>query len=66
MAIRIRKKRLSRSTGGDLVIFFFLSLGAAFMALPMVYTVSQAFKPLNELWLFPPQFCQEPNLGQFQ
>lgn len=56
MAIRIRQKRLSRSTGGDIFIFFFLALGAAFMALPMVYTISQAFKPLNELWLFPPQF----------
>lgn len=66
MAIRIRKKRLSRSTGGDLVIFFFLSLGAAFMALPMVYTVSQAFKPLNELWLFPPQFfVRNPTLDNF-
>jgi len=66
VAIRIRKKRLSRSTGGDLVIFFFLSLGAAFMALPMVYTVSQAFKPLNELWLFPPQFfVRNPTLDNF-
>ncbi|HKM18218.1 MAG TPA: carbohydrate ABC transporter permease [Limnochordia bacterium] len=66
MAIRIRKKRLSRSTGGDLVIFFFLAIGAAFMAMPMVYTISQAFKPLNELWLFPPQFfVRNPTLNNF-
>lgn len=66
MAIRIRKKRLSRSTGGDLVIFFFLALGAAFMAMPMVYTISQAFKPLNELWLYPPQFfVRNPTLNNF-
>jgi len=66
VAFRIRKKRLSRSTGGDIVIFFFLALGAAFMALPMVYTISQAFKPLNELWLFPPQFwVRNPTLANF-
>ena len=66
MAIKIRKKRLSRSTGGDLVIFFFLALGAAFMAMPMVYTISQAFKPLNELWLFPPQFfVRNPTMDNF-
>lgn len=66
MAIRIRKKRLSRSTGGDVLIFFFLGLGAAFMAMPMVYTISQAFKPLNELWLFPPQFfVRNPTLDNF-
>mgnify|MGYP000881558962 CR=1 FL=1 len=64
--IRIRKKRLSRSTGGDLLIFFFLALGAAFMAMPMVFTISQAFKPLNELWLFPPQFfVRNPTLDNF-
>ncbi|HHX01439.1 MAG TPA: carbohydrate ABC transporter permease [Firmicutes bacterium] len=64
--MRIRKKRLSRSTGGDVLIFFFLGLGAAFMAMPMVYTISQAFKPLNELWLFPPQFfVRNPTLDNF-
>ena len=36
------------------------------MAMPMVYTISQAFKPLNELWLFPPQFfVRNPTLNTF-
>jgi len=48
------------------VIFTILALGAAFMALPMVYTVSNAFKPLNELFLFPPQFfVRHPTLDNF-
>lgn len=48
------------------MIFFFLALGAAFMAMPMVYTISQAFKPLNELWLYPPQFfVRNPTLNNF-
>ena len=34
--------------------------------MPMVYTISQAFKPLNELWLFPPQFfVRNPTLDNF-
>lgn len=66
MAIRIGKTRLSRSTGGDLFIFVFLAIGAAFMALPLVFTISNAFKPLNELFLFPPQFLvRNPTMDNF-
>jgi len=66
MKIRIRRKRLSRSTGGDLLIFIILILGATFSAMPMVYTISQAFKPLNELFYFPPRFfVRNPTLVNF-
>ncbi len=65
--IELRKKRLSRSAGGDAFIFTLLALGAAFMALPMVFTVSNAFKPLNELFLFPPRlFPRNPTLDNFK
>lgn len=56
MGISIRKKRLSRSAGGDFAILLLLFLGAAFMVLPLILTISNAFKPLSELFLFPPQF----------
>ncbi len=66
ISLQLRKKRLSRSTGGDLVIFAFLAAGAAFMALPLVYAISNAFKPLNELFIFPPQFfVRHPTLDNF-
>lgn len=66
MKIRIRKRRINRSFGGDLGIFLFLALGAIFMALPMVYAVSNAFKPLDELWMFPPRFfVRNPTLRNF-
>src|SRR5690554_6326992 len=66
MKIRIRRKRLSRSTGGDLLIFIILILGATFSAMPVVYTISQAFKPLNELFYFPPRFfVRNPTLVNF-
>lgn len=65
--LEIRKKRLSRSAGGDVFILAMLALGACFMALPMVFTVSNAFKPLNELFLFPPQlFARNPTLNNFR
>jgi len=46
---------LARSTGGDLVIMMFLLIGGAFMVIPMIMIISNAFKPLNELFLFPPR-----------
>ena len=37
------------------------------MSLPMIYTICQAFKPLNELFIFPPQFFpRHPTLDNFR
>jgi len=47
---------------------FYMLLGplSIFMLLPVVYVVSQAFKPLSELFLFPPRFLvQNPTLENF-
>jgi ABC-type glycerol-3-phosphate transport system permease component len=64
--LSLRNKRINRSTGGDVLIFTILALGAAFMALPMVYTINNAFKPLNELFIFPPQFfVRHPTFDNF-
>ena len=56
--LRTRKHRvvLNRSAGGDFGIAFFLVLMGAFLFLPMLYTVIQSLKPLDELWMFPPRF----------
>lgn len=60
------KKRVSRSAGGTVTIFLFLIIFAAFMVLPMVYTIVTAFKPINELFLFPPRFfVMNPTLDNF-
>ena len=47
---------LNRSVGGDTGIFVFLTIMGLFMFLPMIYTIMQSFKPLDELWAFPPKF----------
>ena len=59
-------KRLNRSFGGTAVIFIFLFAGALFMLLPTIYAVSAAFKPLDEIYIFPPRlFVKRPTLDNF-
>ena len=67
--LRIRKSNhaLNRSLGGDIGINAVLLLMGAFMFLPMLYTVLQSFKPLDELWQYPPRFfVRNPTLGNFK
>ena len=66
--LRTRRHRvvLSRSAGGDAGITVVLTILGAFMFLPMIYAVSQAFKPLDELWMYPPRFfVRQPTLKNF-
>lgn len=64
--IRIFKGRLGRSVGGDIAIFLVLCVFAAFMALPLIYVINNAFKPLDELFVFPPRFfVRNPTLENF-
>ena len=55
----------TRSFGGDMAILLFIGAAAAFSALPLVYAISNAFKPLNELFLWPPQFLCGTTLANF-
>ena len=66
--LRTRRHRvvLSRSAGGDAGITVLLTILGVFMFLPMVYAISQAFKPLDELWMYPPRFfVRQPTLKNF-
>ena len=47
---------LSRSAGGDVGITIFLIILGAIMFLPLYYVVMQSFKPLDELFYYPPKF----------
>ena len=51
-----KKLRISRSLGGNFVLLLFLAVVGVFMALPLVYTLITAFKPIEELFIFPPRF----------
>ncbi|VEU80298.1 carbohydrate ABC transporter permease [Haploplasma axanthum] len=49
-----KKKKLNRSKLGNFALFLFLLVFGAFSAYPLIMTTSNAFKPLDELFLFPP------------
>lgn len=58
---------LARSIGGNVVNFVFLCIVAAFMALPLLYVVSNAFKPLDEIFIYPPRlYVINPTWGNFK
>lgn len=66
MANTVFRKNISRSVGGNITVFFLLCLFGAYMALPLIYAVSSAFKPLDEIYIFPPRlFVRKPTLDNF-
>lgn len=63
----LRGNQISRSRTGTLVLLIFLFIGAFIMALPMILIISNAFKPHDELLVFPPQLIpNNPTLKNFR
>jgi ABC-type glycerol-3-phosphate transport system permease component len=66
MAGASRRKKINRSAFGNGLSLFLLCVLGAFMALPVVYALMTAFKPVNELFMFPPRFfVRNPTLNNF-
>lgn len=55
MRFLTKTRRLNRSLGGDIFLFLLLLTFGFFSAYPLIMTASNAFKPLDELFLFPPR-----------
>lgn len=71
MVVRLKlhrsKSGIKRSYFVDFGVYLFLLLFGLFMMLPMVYAVSNAIKPLEEIWYFPPRFLVgNPTLDNFR
>lgn len=66
--IRFRGNRHANRTWlGTVAIFLFLGIVSVFMLLPLVYSVLNAFKPLEELYIYPPRFfVNNPTLQNFK
>ena len=61
-----KRKDASRSLAGNIISFLFLTIMGLFMALPIVLSVSNSLKPLEELFVFPPKFLvRNPTLDNF-
>ncbi|MGE7825853.1 carbohydrate ABC transporter permease [Paenibacillus sp. NPDC093718] len=64
--LNARSKRVNRSFMGTFSLFALLAVFGAFMALPLVYAINNAFKPLDEIFLFPPTlFVRNPTWNNF-
>lgn len=62
-----RAKKVNRSRAGSIFTALFLLLIGAFMVLPMIYAVSNALKPTDELFRFPPKlFPDNPTTQNFK
>jgi ABC-type glycerol-3-phosphate transport system permease component len=63
----MHSRRPNRSLGGDIFIGVILVIFGMFFAYPLLYAINNAFKPLNEIFLFPPKlFVQQPTMNNFQ
>ena len=66
MAYRGRHINPQRFERGQIKILLILLPLALFMALPIVFIVNHAFKPMEELFAFPPTFfVRNPTLDNF-
>ena len=62
----IKRRKPNRSIVGDIFLYLFLLLVALVMAFPLIYAVSSALKPLDELFKFPPKILpQNPTFDNF-
>lgn len=61
-----KRVRLSRSIYADWLNIFIIAAIGVFMAIPLVFAISNAFKPLDELYLFPPtMLVKRPTMSNF-
>jgi len=65
--IGTRPLRRARRVRGMSPVYFFIVPLAIFSVLPIVFVINTAFKPLEELLLFPPPFfVRRPTLANFE
>ena len=56
----------NRSRAGDVGVAIVLIIFGCFFALPLVYAINAAFKPLDELFIYPPKlFVRNPTTDNF-
>lgn len=63
---RFKKRQYERMTFGWVMLYIFMILLVFLTALPLVYMINTAFKPIDELFLFPPRyFVKNPTMQNF-
>lgn len=65
-ALRRRKLRRRRSLAVDIMLFILLGAFGIFSLFPLVFTVVNAFKPMSEIFIFPPKLTVDnPTMNNF-
>ena len=64
--LRKRALRTRRSLAVDIALFVFLGAFGIFSLFPLIYTVVNAFKPMSEIFIFPPKLTVDnPTMDNF-
>ena len=63
---RRKIRRRNRSIGGDVILIVVLGFFGIFSLFPLLYTLTSAFKPFSEIFMYPPKLTVEnPTLDNF-
>ena len=66
MKFKLFHSSFNRSWWGNLLVFLFLAVFGLFFIFPIFYSVLNAFKPLEEILIFPPRmYVKNPTLDNF-
>jgi putative chitobiose transport system permease protein len=61
-----RTRKINRSLAGNMTLFIFMGICGLFMAAPLALIIGNAFKPLDELFRYPPLlFPRNPSFDNF-
>lgn len=62
-----RHKKINRSPVTTVILFAVIALIGLFMVIPLVLIIGNSFKPMNELWTFPPKLLPlQPTLQNYR
>ncbi|MFU0826312.1 MAG: L-arabinose transport system permease protein AraQ [Lachnoclostridium sp.] len=66
ISTKLKRRQPNRSRIVDFLIYILLLFVALLMVFPLVFAISNALKPLDELFMFPPKlFARNPTLDNF-
>ncbi len=64
--LKIKSNNINRGTSGNIVTLVIIVILSIFMLMPLAYVINNAFKPIDELYKFPPTiFVQNPTTKNF-
>ena len=62
-----RTKKVNRSKSGNVMIFLFIGVIAAYSIIPLILLISNSLKPISELYIYPPKWVPiNPTLDNYK